>query len=146
MSDYISYEDAASTSLCVLNGEYSNRLFVISIMVYIPITLFRLYFVVYRVIMASSFSMSEEDEITSTPTPPRPTRFSIDGEIRRQYRRFNTEGYLRYASYHLPTVITPCPISKPVCRNCLNTRYATYKTPISSVSRSVTKSMYRISR
>ena len=43
MSDIINYEDAASSTWCVLTGEYSNRLFLISIMVYIPITLFRTY-------------------------------------------------------------------------------------------------------
>ena len=36
-----------------------------------------------------------DDEITSlnpTPHAPLPTRFTINGEIRRQYRRFNTAG------------------------------------------------------
>jgi len=43
--------------------------------------------------MASNPSMSDDDEITSpTPPLPLPTRFTIDGEIRRQYRRFNTTG------------------------------------------------------
>ena len=43
--------------------------------------------------MVSSLSMSD-DEITSHfPTPTRlPTRFTIDGEIRRQHRRFITAG------------------------------------------------------
>ena len=89
MSDCISYEDAASTSLCVQNGKYSNRLFLIGIMVYIRLCCFLRICVLYRVIMASSLSMSDENEITS-PVSPRPTRFTIDGEIRRQYRRFNT--------------------------------------------------------
>ena len=34
----------------------------------------------------------DEDEITSPPTSPLPTRFMIDGQIRRKYRRFNTTG------------------------------------------------------
>ena len=90
MSDCISYEDAASTSLCVQNGKYSNRLFRIGSMVYIRLCCFVRICVLY-IIMASSLSMSDEDEITS-PIFPRPTRFTIDGEIRRQYRRFNTAG------------------------------------------------------
>ena len=93
MSDFISYEDAASTSLYVQNGEYSNRLFLIGIMVYIRLCCFLRICVLYRVIMASNLSMSDEDEITSPPPiSPRPTSFTIDGEIRRQYRRFNTTG------------------------------------------------------
>jgi len=42
--------------------------------------------------MASSLSMSDDDEITSPPTTTLPTRFTIDGEIGKQYRRFNTAG------------------------------------------------------
>ena len=90
MSDFISYEDAASTSLCVQNGEYSNRLFLIGIMVYIRLRYFVRICVFYRVIMASSLSKNHENEITCPPISPRPSRFTIDGEIRRQYRRFNT--------------------------------------------------------
>ena len=65
--------------------------------------------------MASSLSVSDEDEITSPPISPLPTRFTIDGEIRRQYRRFNTTGTER--TVHLLPPLddnNPMPISKPV--------------------------------
>jgi len=66
MSDFISYEDAASTSLCVQIGEYSNRLFLIGIMVYIRLRCFMRICVIYRVTMASSLSMSDEDYVFSS--------------------------------------------------------------------------------